>query len=143
MEEKQDIRWQQRFSNYKKALKHLAIGIELLDTKTNIPGIMDIVNDGLIQRFEFTHELAWNVMKDYAAFQGNYEIRGSRDAIRYALKENLITDEKWMSTINARNLTSHDYNEDTATQIAKDIRNVYFKLFCDFADKMESLLCTD
>jgi hypothetical protein len=77
-------------------------------------------------------------MKDYAAFQGNYEIRGSRDAIRYALKENLITDEKWMSTINARNLTSHDYNEDTATQIAKDIRNVYFKLFCDFADKMES-----
>jgi nucleotidyltransferase substrate binding protein (TIGR01987 family) len=143
MAEDQDIRWQQRFSNYKKALKHLANGIELLDTKSNIPGLMDIVNDGLIQRFEFTHELAWNVMKDYAAFQGNYEIRGSRDAIRYALKEKLIADEKWMATINARNLSSHDYNENTATQIVKDIRNVYFKLFCDFADKMDSLLCTD
>ncbi|MBQ5539865.1 MAG: nucleotidyltransferase substrate binding protein, partial [Bacteroidales bacterium] len=108
-----DIRWQQRFSNFRKALKQLASGIELLDTNYNIPEIKDIVNDGLIQRFEFTHELAWNVMKDYAAYQGNYEIRGSRDAIRFALKENLISDVRWMNTINARNLTSHDYNEDT------------------------------
>lgn len=139
-----DIRWKQRFSNFKKALKHLSHGIELLDTNSNIPGLKDIINDGLIQRFEFTHELAWNVIKDYAAFQGNYEIRGSRDAVRYALKENLIDDENWMRTINARNLTSHDYNEDTANQIVNDIRNVYFKLFCEFETKMESLLsCTD
>ena len=138
-----DIRWQQRFSNFRKALKQLASGIELLDTNYNIPEIKDIVNDGLIQRFEFTHELAWNVMKDYAAYQGNYEIRGSRDAIRFALKENLISDTRWMNTINARNLTSHDYNEDTANQIVSDIKNVYFKLFCEFEDKMQSLLCTD
>ncbi|MBQ5540055.1 MAG: nucleotidyltransferase substrate binding protein, partial [Bacteroidales bacterium] len=80
---------------------------------------------------------------DYAAYQGNYEIRGSRDAIRFALKENLISDTRWMNTINARNLISHDYNEDTANQIVNDIKNVYFKLFCEFEDKMQSLLCTD
>ena len=36
--------------------------------------------EGLIQRFEYTHELAWNVMKDYAHFQGNSNVAGSRDA---------------------------------------------------------------
>jgi nucleotidyltransferase substrate binding protein (TIGR01987 family) len=45
----------------------------------------------LIQRFEYTHELAWNVMKDYAYFQGNSQVGGSRDAIREAYQLNLIT----------------------------------------------------
>jgi nucleotidyltransferase substrate binding protein (TIGR01987 family) len=139
----QDIRWQQRFANFKKALKKLAEGIELPDTDFSATaGLSDIVSEGLIQRFEFTHELAWNVMKDYAVYQGVTEIRGSRDAIRYALKENLIDDSRWMETINARNLTSHDYNQDTANQMAENIKNIYFKLFCDFETKMESL-CTD
>ena len=139
----QDIRWQQRFANFKKALKKLAEGIELSDTDFSATaGLSDIVSEGLIQRFEFTHELAWNVMKDYAVYQGVTEIRGLRDAIRYALKENLIDDSRWMETINARNLTSHDYNQDTANQMAENIKNIYFKLFCDFETKMESL-CTD
>ena len=139
----QDIRWQQRFANFKKALKKLAEGIELFDNDFSATaGLSDIVSEGLIQRFEFTHELAWNVMKDYAVYQGVTEIRGSRDAIRYALKENLIDDSRWMETINARNLTSHDYNQDTANQMAENIKNIYFKLFCDFETKMESL-CTD
>lgn len=139
----QDIRWQQRFANFKKALKKLAEGIELSDNDFSATaGLSDIVSEGLIQRFEFTHELAWNVMKDYAVYQGVTEIRGSRDAIRYALKENLIDDSRWMETINARNLTSHDYNQDTANQMAENIKNIYFKLFCDFETKMESL-CTD
>ncbi len=139
----QDIRWQQRFANFKKALKKLAEGIELSDNDFSATaGLSDIVSEGLIQRFEFTHELAWNVMKDYAVYQGVTEIRCSRDAIRYALKENLIDDSRWMETINARNLTSHDYNQDTANQMAENIKNIYFKLFCDFETKMESL-CTD
>lgn len=139
----QDIRWQQRFANFKKALKKLAEGIELSDNDFSATaGLSYIVSEGLIQRFEFTHELAWNVMKDYAVYQGVTEIRGSRDAIRYALKENLIDDSRWMETINARNLTSHDYNQDTANQMAENIKNIYFKLFCDFETKMESL-CTD
>jgi len=139
----QDIRWQQRFANFKKALKKLAEGIELFDNDFSATaGLSDIVSEGLIQRFEFTHELAWNVMKDYAVYQGVTEIRGTRDAIRYALKENLIDDSRWMETINARNLTSHDYNQDTANQMAENIKNIYFKLFCDFETKMESL-CTD
>lgn len=98
----------------------------------------NIVNEGRIQRFEFTHELAWNVMKDYAAYQGANEIRGSRDAIRYALRQDLISDALWMETINARNLTSHDYNQETANDIAEKIKNSYVKLFLDFDEKMKS-----
>lgn len=98
----------------------------------------NIVNEGRIQRFEFTHELAWNVMKDYAAYQGANEIRGSRDAIRYALRQDLISDALWMETINARNLTSHDYNQETANDIAEKIKNSYVKLFLDFEEKMKS-----
>lgn len=138
-----DIRWQQRFANYQKALKKLIEGIELLDGEPLDQDLNDIVNEGLIQRFEFTHELAWNVMKDYATFQGVNEIRGSRDAIRYALKQNLISDSQWMETINARNLTSHDYNQDTANDVADKIKNCYVKLFLDFEEKMKSLICTD
>lgn len=59
---------------------------------------------GLIQAFEFTHELAWNVMKDYFADQGNISITGSRDAIREAFNKGLITDgEGWMEMIRSRN----------------------------------------
>ncbi len=68
-----DIRWQQRFANYQKALKKLIEGVELLEEESLTQDLEDIVNEGLIQRFEFTHELAWNVMKDYAAYQGANE----------------------------------------------------------------------
>ncbi|MDD6000904.1 MAG: nucleotidyltransferase substrate binding protein [Bacteroidales bacterium] len=138
-----DIRWQQRFANYQKALKKLIEGVELLEEESLTQDLEDIVNEGLIQRFEFTHELAWNVMKDYAAYQGANEIRGSRDAIRYALRQDLISDALWMETINARNLTSHDYNQDTANDIADKIKTDYIKLFLDFEEKMKSLICTD
>ena len=139
----EDIRWQQRFANYQKALKKLIEGIELADSEPLGQDLQDIVNEGIIQRFEFTHELAWNVMKDYATYQGVNDIRGSRDAIRYALRQDLISDALWMETINARNLTSHDYNQDTANDVSDKIKNCYVKLFLDFEEKMKSLICTD
>ena len=66
----------------------------------------DLLKEGLIQRFEYTHELAWKVMKDYAEYQGYSDIRGSRDAIRKALEINLIFDRRWMESVEDRNLTS-------------------------------------
>lgn len=130
-----DIRWQQRFANYQKALKKLIEGIAICNNQQLQQDFIDILNEGLIQRFEFTHELAWNVMKDYATYQGFNEIRGSRDAIRYALRQDLISDSLWMETINVRNLTSHYYSQETANDIADKIKNVYIKLFLDFEEK--------
>lgn len=57
----QNVRWVQRFSNYEKALLSLTLAIDL----SNELPLTDLEKQGLIQVFEFTHELAWNVMKDY------------------------------------------------------------------------------
>ena len=139
-----DIRWHQRFSNYRKALQKLNTAVDTIKsnstTQPQNTNINEMLKEGLIQRFEYTHELAWNVMKDYAEYQGNQTISGSRDATREAFKIGLIIDgDTWMDMLKSRNLTTHTYNEETAAQIHEKIMNHYHTLFIDFAVKMESL----
>lgn len=145
----QDIRWEQRFSNYVKALNKLTQAVEYI--KKNVTGedepiedddldfvLDEIIKEGLIQRFEYTHELAWNVMKDYAAYQGNSSIGGSRDATREAFQLQLISDGRiWMDMIGSRNKTSHTYNEETADEIYAKIINRYYDAFLEFEKNME------
>lgn len=85
---KEDIRWIQRFSNYQAAIAQLKDGVDLLNARE----LNLLEKQGLIQSFEFTHELAWNVLKDYFAFQGNFEIKGSRDAVKEGFKFDLLKD---------------------------------------------------
>ena len=138
----EDIRWKQRFSNYQKALQRLKDNIEYFSTflaENTTPA--DILKQGLIQSFEFTHELAWNVMKDYAVYQGNSEIKWSRDAVRYSAQVGLISDGfGWMEMIQSRNSSSHTYNEDTANEITEYIISKYFPLFIEFQEKMLTLM---
>ena len=76
----------------------------------------------MIQACECTHELAWNVLKDYLEAQGFVEVIGSKNASRQAFKNGLLEDgEAWMDMIKARNLTSHTYQDKIAEDIAKDI----------------------
>ena len=84
----EDIRWKQRLNHYRKALLQLTKGVEL----SRLRPLSEIEQQGLIQAFEFTHELAWNVMKDFFEYQGNFTIMGSRDATREAFLRNLIVD---------------------------------------------------
>ena len=80
MTENKDIRWMQRFDNYRKALRLLGQAVEIVSQRVNEDeAVEDLLKEGLIQRFEYTHELAWKVMKDYAEYQGYTDIRGSRD----------------------------------------------------------------
>lgn len=143
--EQKDIRWEQRFANFQKALRKFIKAVEVVnentsDTFSSNKTVAEILKEGLIQRFEYTHQLAWNVMKDYAEYQGNNEISGSRDATREAFKMGLIMDaENWMDMIKSRNETSHTYNEATADEIIHKIINRYSNLLMDFNQKMESL----
>lgn len=133
----QPIRWQQRFQNFLKAFSLLESAVQQYKTQ----GLSELEEQGLIQRFEFTHELAWNVLKDYFEYQGNTEITGSRDATREAFQKGLILDgEGWMEMIKSRNKSSHTYNEDTAAEIVKNTTTLYYDLFAAFADKMKGLL---
>ena len=137
----QTIRWQQRFNNYRKALVKLAQAVELLSGQVNREEAVDeLLQEGLIQRFEYTHELAWKVMKAYAEYQGYTDVRGSRDAIRKALEMGLIDDRRWMETIEDRNLTVHNYDNEIASEIYENIMKAYSPLFVDFAKKMQSLV---
>ena len=98
----------------------------------------EIIKEGLIQRFEYTYEMAWNVMKNYTLYQGNAEISDSRDAIRFAFSSNLISDgDKWMEMIKSRIKTSHTYNEETASEIYQKIISEYHSLFLNFQETME------
>lgn len=136
MEEK-DIRWVQRFINYRKALFKMTQAVRLVSEDIDRDDdIDDLLEEGLIQRFEYTHELAWNVMKDYEVYQGYTDIHGSRDAIRKALQIGIIDNEAWMRSIVDRNLTSHDYDDETADTILEAILSTYYPLFVKFEKKM-------
>lgn len=133
----QDMRWQQRFQNFLKAFVLLESAVK----KFNNEGLSELEEQGLIQRFEFTHELAWNVLKDYFEYQGNTEITGSRDAAREAFNKGLIQDgDGWMEMIKSRNKSSHTYNEETAKELVEQIVQSYYTLFSVFKDKMISLM---
>jgi len=84
--------------------------------------------------FEYTHELAWNVLKDYLAdVGGTTGLLGSKDTTREAFKRGLIEDgEIWMDMIKSRNLTSHVYDENTARAIADAISQHYHARFASF-----------
>ncbi|MGL2988150.1 nucleotidyltransferase substrate binding protein [Flavobacterium sp. RSSA_27] len=130
----EDIRWKQRLVNYQKALGQLQ--------KFIAKGQLNELEDqGLIQAFEFTHELAWNVMKDYFEYQGTTSITGSRDATREAFQRGLVQDgAQWMEMIKSRNQSSHTYNESTANEIKDKVLQHYYDLFVAFNEKMKTLL---
>jgi nucleotidyltransferase substrate binding protein (TIGR01987 family) len=126
-----DIRWKQRFSNYKKALEQLTKFIEKKD-------LSELERQGLIKSFEYTFELAWNVLKDFLEYQGINNIIGSRDTVREAYKNAIIEDgQDWMNMIESRNKTSHSYNEEIAIEIANEVMNKYYFLFIKMKNKMK------
>lgn len=133
----QDIRWHQRLQNFSTALRQLESAVQLSKTKK----ISDLEKLGTIKAFGFTHELAWNVIKDYFEFQGNSSITGSRDASREAFQKGLILNgDVWMEMIKSRNQTSHTYNKKVADEIVAKIQNEYFQGLYELEVKMISLV---
>ena len=131
-----DTRWLQRLANFRRALKQVRAALQLGQQR----GLTELEQQGLIQAFEYTHELAWNVMKDYLAQFATSRLIGSRDSTRAAFAAELIeSGEDWMDMIVSRNLTSHTYNLETAAALAKKIAECYAPLFSLFEQKMSEL----
>lgn len=132
----QDVRWKQRFHNYTKAFQALTEAVELSQHRS----LSALEQQGLIQSFEFTHELAWKMMKDYLEYQGISNVVGSRDASRFAFQNALINDgEVWMQMIVARNQTSHTYNIKIAQAVVDSILNQFYPAFNQLAIKFSEL----
>jgi nucleotidyltransferase substrate binding protein (TIGR01987 family) len=118
------VRWLQRLENYGRALATLQRAVAMAKQRA----LSELEEQGLIQAFEFTHELSWLLLKDFLLDQGVSGISGSRDAVREAVVRDLLSagsEATWMAMIRSRNLTSHTYNPALAKEIATLIIDRY------------------
>lgn len=93
--------------------------------------------DGVIQRFEFCAELAWKTTREYLCQQGYVEINSPKAVMKQAYSDGLIDDEhSWIELLNARNLTSHIYDENTAGEIFESIKTTFFPLLVELNRKL-------
>jgi len=135
---KQEIRWIQRFDNFCKALAQLTKFMQR-------ESLNELEEQGLIQSFEYNHELAWKTLKDFLEYRGTTGLYGSRDVSREAFRLGLLGDDEragrlWLDMIEKRNLTSHTYNEETAQAIVQAIIDEYFHAFIALRTRLEGLL---
>ena len=132
----EDIRWKQRFDNYLKAYRELSEAVVLAQAKP----LSKLEKQGLIQGFEYTHELAWNVLKDYLQNLGHVGLIGSKDSTREAFKRGLIQNgEVWMEMIQSRNLTSHTYDQALADKVFESIVVRFYPEFQIFYERFSHL----
>jgi nucleotidyltransferase substrate binding protein (TIGR01987 family) len=135
--ESNEVRWKQRFENFKNARKQFLVGLELSHARE----LSALEKQGLIQAFEFTQEMSWKVLQDYLKHQGIKEIVGSRDAFRMAYQNRLVSNgELWLDTILTRNQTSHLYDESILEEVFEKVVNQYPVLFEQLEVRMNELL---
>lgn len=132
-EDRKDIRWIQRLNNWTRALAQLT---RFLDREE----LNELEQQGLVQSFEYNHELAWKTQKDFLEAQGVTDLYGSKNVARKAFETGLVEDGTvWMNMIESRNLTSHTYNEETTEKITTAIIEQYYDAFCTLHTKLKTL----
>lgn len=126
-----EIRWIQRFSNFKKAFAQLEYIVQK-------PSLNDIEEQGLIKAFEYTYELGWKVLQDLLKDRGYVDINGPRPVLQQSFQDGYITNGRaWMEMLKNRNLTTHTYDELTARDVVDEIRNTYYVLFLELRNRLE------
>lgn len=114
-----DIRWEQRFDNYKKAYK-------LLERIVDISNPSEAEKGGLIQFYEMGFELAWKLQKDYLEFKG-YTAKSPSETIKQAFQSEIISNgHVWIDALDDRNLATHTYDEKIADKVLKRIKEDYY-----------------
>lgn len=132
----EEVRWRQRFQNYQKALGQLVSALSQYDEHAEA-----LIKEGILQRFEFTHELAWKVLKDYLEYEGHQGITGSRSASRLAFSLGLLSDgQVWMDMIESRNRTVHTYDERVLEQEFAKVQQAYAAALSELAVRMQAIL---
>jgi nucleotidyltransferase substrate binding protein (TIGR01987 family) len=131
-----DVRWRQRFQNFQKAFSQLSNAAVLARQRE----LTELEQQGLIQAFDFTHELAWNTLKDFLESRGRSNLFGSKDATREGFTGGLIENgDIWMQMIESRNETTHTYDEEIADEIGKAILSRYVPQFEKFQTRFMQL----
>lgn len=125
MNQKPDVRSQQRFENFKKALG--------LFENALAPKMSKLEEEGSIQRFKYTFELAWKCLQDLLQERAHGDIRGPRPVIEQAFQDGLISDGPiWLQMLKARNETTHLYDESTFTAIIQQVKTSFLSTLQKF-----------
>jgi nucleotidyltransferase substrate binding protein (TIGR01987 family) len=91
----------------------------------------DYLVDALIQRFEFSFELAWKYLKHILEFRG-ITANSPRIVIKEAYREKLIHDgDAWLSMLDDRNSSAHIYDQSLSKKIGNSIRTKHYALLHD------------
>lgn len=116
-----DVRWEQRYANFGKAIRQLTEFVEK-------PELNKFEVQGLVQCFEYTFELAWKTAKDYLTDQG-FDVHSPRQTIQIAFQAGLIKDgHTWIDALEKGNLLAHTYDEDRAKEAEQLIRDKYYQV---------------
>lgn len=136
MENQKDIRWLQRYDNY-----HKACGRLLEVTESDQYGVLsDLEQEGLVQRFEYTYELAWKVLQDLLNFKGYNFTSGPNGTLKKAFEDGLITDhDGWRKMSKSRNILSHVYSEEEMLAVVEQIFSEYSLLLKELDEKLSAI----
>ncbi|MBP2283671.1 nucleotidyltransferase substrate binding protein (TIGR01987 family) [Flavobacterium sp. CG_23.5] len=131
--ENQDIRWKQRFDNFSRAINLLREPFE-----KDLSTLSQLEKEGIIQRFEFTFELAWKTLKDYMENDGLLlDTISPKGVLKDAYQAKYINNiAVWLKMINDRNLMSHTYNFATFEKIINSIKEEYLAVLDEFYFKL-------
>ena len=101
MEQQADIRWIQRYTNFHRACQRL---LEVTEADRFLEDLSELEQEGLVQRFEYTFELAWKVLQDVLTFKGYEFMAGPNGTLKLAFEDGIIADhDAWRQMLKARN----------------------------------------
>ena len=127
------LRWLQRFQNFQQAVAKLKNYVG--QNKLN-----ELEQQGLIQAFEYTFELAWKTLQDLIILRGHKDIIGPRPVIEQCFKDQIIQDgQVWMEMLKDRNLTSHTYSQKITLEIVEHIQKKYLMSFIQVEEKLDQI----
>ncbi|MDR2172373.1 MAG: nucleotidyltransferase substrate binding protein [Planctomycetaceae bacterium] len=139
-----DSRWRLRFSNFERAYFTFCRLIKRYEKDSGD----EVVLIAIVHAFEFTYEIAWNLLRNYLKEEGHGEANGSKQTIRLAFKAGIIQEqdiEQWMDAIKNRNLTNSIYDQtilqDLIDFLVKNFFPIVSKLHADFDILMRNHEC--
>lgn len=122
-----DIRSEQRFHNFKKALA--------LYEEAPSGNLSRLEEEGLIQRFEYSFELAWKTLQDLLQERGYANVRGPRPVLEQAFQDGILSEGPlWLDMLKARNETVHLYDEATFKRISQSVKGPYLRVLKNFGE---------
>ena len=137
MENQADIRWLQRYSNFHKACLRL---LEVTQSGQSINDLSELEQEGLVQRFEYTFELAWKTLQDLMIYKGYEFMSGPTGTMKMAFEDGMLSDQDgWRKMAKSRNTLSHVYDEDEAEASVQLIFSEYAPMLMQLDEKLTRL----